>query len=266
MPSRYTALENRQAALINIIFSGIQPYTPQALTVEDKGIRIYQNNLLVTATNALSLNYPVIEQMIGSETMRRLTRHLLEMELPSSGDWADFGKQLPQLIKKTPLHQAHPYLETMAILEWNLKQAAISATTTLDVVSLSRLSESDLSRVYLHFGAGINLIKSPFKVDELWRLHHTKDGETSDIAAQIYEILNQTAGPYYFITYQKDHLPCIKSITKETYQWCSSVMQGYSLAELFEQQATFDFSQWISNAIEQQWLRRLSESPSKQYL
>lgn len=266
MPSKRTALENRQAALINIIFSGIQPDPHHALTVEDKGIRIYRNNLLVTATNALSLNYPVIEQMIGSETMRLLTQHLLEMELPSSGDWADFGKQLPQLIKKTPLHQVHPHLETMAILEWNLKQAATCATTTLDVVSLSRLSESNLSKVYLHLGEGVNILESQFKVDELWRVHHAEDLETSDITARMYEILNQSDGQHYFITYQKDHLPCIKSITKETYQWCCSVMNGCSLAVLFDQQPTFDFSQWLSNAIEQQWLKKLSESPNKQQL
>ncbi|WP_415893849.1 putative DNA-binding domain-containing protein [Neptuniibacter sp. PT8_73] len=259
MPSERTALDNRQAALINMIFSGIQSSTEHQFHPAEQGIQIYRDNLLITATRALCLNYPVIEKMLGPKTMGLLTQQLLEIELPNSGDWADFGKSLPALINKAPLQQEHPYLETTAKLEWNLKQAARSTETNLDIASLSHLSDTDLGKVYIQLGENINLLTSAIRVDELWRIH--QPGRNKDLlnSESLLTVLTPQDEPYWFVIYQKDHLPCIKSISETEYRWFSAIQSGHNLSELLGQFHQFDFSQWLSEAIEQQWLKKLSK-------
>lgn len=258
MQSETSMLKNRQAALIDMIFSGMEYSSTAQGKHNDQGIKIYQNNLIMTACKALSLNYPVIDKMLGQEAMLLLTRHLLKMELPSSGNWADFGQALPALISNTALHEEHPYLQSTAELEWCLNKAARSAATELDIASLSRLSASDLSTVKIHLAPGLGTVKSRFRIDQLWRLHQTSATREQPNSDAIFDVLSSSHSDHFFIVYQRNHLPCIKPISQPQYLWFVSVSAGFDLAHLFGQYPKFDFSQWLSRAIEEQWIHKLS--------
>lgn len=260
MPSENNALDTRQADLINSIFGDVQFNSQGNDSSTSKGIKIYQNNLLMTATKALSLNYPVIEQMMGEEAMQLLTQYLLNRELPSTGDWADFGFKLPELIVSTPLHEEHPYLVDTALLEWNLNKAAKSAATELDVASLSRLSEADLTTVQLHLAKHLHVMQSSFQIDKLWRLHQSSEHKGTPDKEAILEILSQSSNSkdYFFLIYQKDHVPCLTRISKAEHKWFVSALSGDNLAQLLDKYPNFDFSQWLTQAIEHQWLSHLS--------
>lgn len=253
MQSDSTSLNNRQAALIKTIFAGA---TSSLDSPVDKGMQIYQNNLLMTAARVLSVSFPVIKKMLGEDTVQLLARHLLAQELPNSGDWADWGSQLPELIRSTPLHNEHPYLAETAELEWLLHQAARSSGTELDTASLSRLSAEDLSNVYLHLGKSVSALQSNFPVDELWRIHQKDFAEIS--SDEVLNLLTRPQQESFFLIYQKDHLPCIERLPIEEFEWITELIAGNDLASLLEQFPAFDFSQWLTKAIEQQWLQKLS--------
>ncbi|WP_286240856.1 HvfC/BufC family peptide modification chaperone [Neptuniibacter halophilus] len=250
------ALSNRQASLIKMIFAGVTVKPERAEPVADKGLQIYQNNLLMTAARALSLSYPVTEKMLGEETMRLLCRHLLSRELPSSGDWADWGGQLSDLIRTTSLQDGHPYLADIAELEWLIHRAARAAPTELDIASLSRLADENLSDLRLYSGSGLNIIRSLYPTAELWQIHQQ---DVTDIdTEEVGRLLSQPPRARYLLICQKDHLPCITHLTEEEYLWMAALQAGQDLASLLEQFPAFDFSQWLTRAIEQQWLHKLT--------
>lgn len=258
MQSNNTVLHRRQAALVNIIYGGFEDTKKASLSREERGIVIYQNNLMMTATKALSLNYPVIEQMVGEEAIYVLARYLLKIEYPHSGDWADWGKELSSLIKTTPLHQEHPYLASTAELEWKLHQAARGEPAQLDVNSLSRLSLSDLDQVYLHLTPTVGTLFSPYNVEQLWRLHKSYSGNIDRNCHEIFELVSGPQEDHFYLIFQKDHLPCIESLSRTEYDWFNTLLAGESLSGLLEFYPNFDFSHWLGRAIEQQWLARLS--------
>lgn len=261
MQSDLPSLVDRQAALIDKIWSSIDGVAVAEDDPDKKGISIYQNNLLMTSARALAINYPVLEKMLGEATMRLLNRHLLKIELPFSGDWGDYGKALPELITTTPLHDDHPYLHDVATLELCLHHAARSGKTELDVDSLAQLSEVELDQIYIHLAAGLSVLPAQYQVDELWRLHQF-DAEMSETDQEkLYKLLSQEERNYFFVVYQKEHVPCIKLLTEETFNWLLAIINGQNLSSLLEQYPDFDFSQWLTQAIEEQWLVKLDSLP-----
>lgn len=260
MQSNRSPLQQRQEKLIEIIFSGEGTTNDMSSRNQTKGLRIYQNNLRLTAAQVLSLSYPVIEQMLGQQAIRVLSRTLLLQELPDSGNWADWGGQLASLINSSPLSEDHPYLADTARLEWSLHQAAIEEATVLDTESLSILTKKDLSDVYLHLSPTLHLLRSPYAVDELWRLHKQPENEQAEApdSASIFRTLMQSQTNHYIVIYQKDHLPCCERLSPEEFYWIKAIKAGDSLDSLLSSHPDIDFSQWLTRSIKQQWLEKLS--------
>ena len=261
MQSEQPTLIERQSALIDKIWSSIDGVAVAETDPDKKGISIYQNNLLMTSARALAINYPVLEKMLGEGTMRLLNRHLLKVELPASGDWADYGKALPELITTTPLQDDHPYLHDVAQLERCLHHAARSCKTELEVESLAQLSEVELDNIYIHLADGLSVMPAQYQVDELWRLHQFDSEMGEAEQKKLYELLSQEEQNHYFVVYQKEHFPCIKLLTEEGFNWLSAIINGHHLSALLELYPDFDFSQWLTQAIEEQWLVKLDSLP-----
>lgn len=216
----------------------------------NKGLRIYQNNLLMTAARALSLAYPVIERMLGNEAIIALARDLLRRAPPQSGDWGDWGADLEALIANTSLINEHPYLGDVARLEWLMHQASRSAETLLQTGSLSRLSEAALESVYLRLSASIGLLNSPFPVDVLWNAHQS-NGEPFRLDERaLASALRKQNGETFLMVYQQNQVAHMKRIAIAEYRWLEDVERGLSLSELFDRHPDFDFIHWLSEAVQ----------------
>ncbi|WP_415903061.1 putative DNA-binding domain-containing protein [Neptuniibacter sp. QD29_5] len=250
MLSDSTLLVRRQAALMTLIFSN-----EESDTVTDRisqGLKIYQNNLLMTAARAISLKYPVLEQMVSNETIVAFTNQLLKKELPKSGDWADWGGMLPALISESSLADDHAYLSEVARLEWFVHQAARGKVAQLEVETLSNLTESDLDSVSLHLSPTLQVMESHFPVYELWGLHQVPDEEVDE--GELYRLLVGNTAPHYSMVFQQDYRARIQTLTAQEYAWFRDVLAGMSVERLLGQHQEIDFVSWIEQAINQQWL------------
>lgn len=258
MQSEFDILGRRQEALITLIFTEQSPLESEEEDQVSKGLKIYQNNLLMTAVRALSLKYPVVDKMIGREALSNLTRKLLLVELPTSGDWADWGEHLSSLITTTELHDQHPYLAEVASFEWLIHEAARGAGTELNVNSLARLSEPDLKRVFIQLSSTLKVLSFQYPVDEIWMLHQLDESQidTHELAM----LLKTPTELHHLVIYQREAVPCAERITEEENAWLKDILAGWSLEELLERYVSFDLSNWLSVAIEEQWLESLRGS------
>jgi len=251
MLSDSTLLVRRQAALMTLIFSNDESdVTTDRIS---QGLKIYQNNLLMTAARAISLKYPVIEKMVGNDTVIALTDQLLKRELPNTGDWADWGGLLAMLIAESPLAADHAYLYEVARLEWLVHQAARGKVTQLEVETLSNLTESDLDTVSLHLSPTLQVMESHFPVYELWNLHQVLEGSEVD-EGELYRLLVGNTAPHYSMVFQQDYHARIKTLTAQEYAWFKDVLAGMSIERLLGKHPSIDFVSWIEQAINQQWL------------
>jgi hypothetical protein len=255
MESELDILCRRQEALIALIFSEQSMLENKEEDQMSKGLKIYQNNLLMTAVRALSLKYPVIDKMIGREALSGLTRKLLHIEFPASGDWADWGEQLSSLIMTTELYDQHPYLAEIASFEWCLHETARGVGTELNVNALARLSEQNLKSVFIQLSKTLKVLSFHYPVDEIWMLHQLDESQidTNELAVLLKEPIELRR----IVMYQREAVPCVERLTEQEQAWLIDVLAGLSLDQLLEKYVTFDLSGWLSVAIEEQWLEGL---------
>lgn len=252
MANSHDVINRRQEALVTMIFSQGPMANGDVNDLAGKGLQIYRNNLLMTANRALTLKYPVVTKMLGDEAMLSLTQMSLELELPESGDWADWGECLPEVIQESALDNEHPYLAEVAGIERILHQVARKRAASLNVNSLSALGEVDLSKIYLRPSPSLQLYQSQYAVDQIWHLHQSE--VEPDV---LFNLLNDQPEPRFYLLYQKDHQPCIRKVEATEYAWVSGLLRGHHLDFLLDANSELNFPAWLSRAIEEQWLEGL---------
>ncbi len=256
MPHEQHVLAARQQMLIAMIY-GAQKANPKYSEGFSRGLRIYQNNLQATATRALSVSYPVVEKMLGQEAIGALARRLLQTSRPDTGDWADWGADLKELLLTTPLVEAHPFLFDMARLEWFLHEAARAQEQPLVIDSLSLLADVPVEQLRLQLASSVHVLVSDYPVDVLWKAHQEVDTLFSLDANALASELQGQQGQTYLIVFQQDGVPRLQQISEDDYAWFCDVLEGYSLSELFDRHPDFDFSRWLSTAVTHQWIEQL---------
>ncbi len=224
----------------------------------EKGLKIYQNNLLMTAARVLSLSYPVLEKMLGHDALVAVAREYLQGSPPQAGDWAEWGDDLARWIDASALSELHPYLSDVARLEWLVHRASRARAAEFDQSSLVRLSDESLETVRLRAAPSLGLLRSVFPVDVLWQAHQPLGDSYKLDESALAEALNQSEGDCYLLVYQKHQVARISRLSLSEYEWLRDVMDDMPLAELLDRHAEFDFINWLPKAIQEGWLEGLT--------
>ena len=225
---------------------------------QSPGLKIYRNNLAMTALRSLSISYPVIHQMIGEQALYVLANRLIEIELPSTGDWADWGKGLSHVLEQSELHNEHPYLTDMAKLEWAFLLASRSGFAELDIESLALLKDDSLEAVEVTLQSSLMLIASDFPLYSLWRLHRSATQNRLPNRDELMHALNSGEGGYYLV-WESINGPKVVAITRDYFDWVAAVQSGSNIGQLLDTFPDFNFSTWLSDSIMNGWLVGLSK-------
>ncbi len=241
----------RQSALVTDIF------TKSSLSgVPERALSIYQQNLQMTAARSLSISYPVLQQMVGEQAIFILAQRLLAWEKPVTGDWADWGSQLGQVIENSELAIEHPYLADIARLEWALHLSGRRALTTFDRTRLPLLTEVDPEHLTIKLQPSLAVLESPFPVQPMWQLHRDSHGQ-HDLSEGLEIIMQHREHTHYAVVYQHQNKPKADPIDAQQYSWLLGVQQGMHLAALLDTYPGIDFARWLSQAIEHQWIETI---------
>ncbi|GAA6152733.1 HvfC/BufC family peptide modification chaperone [Pseudoteredinibacter isoporae] len=248
--NQQSELVQRQASIVERIFC--------LKNANSEGVKIYQNNLLFTAARALSISYPVLEKLLGQETIIALAQRLLQQELPNSGDWADWGEQLSGLIQHTQLAQEHPYLSDMAQLEWQLHRLARHKPSNLEFSSLKLLETQDLANVWITLNADISLYYSEMPIDQIWLAHKSLDHIENLDSKALADAIREHPNECFLLLHQMHNKPTLQRISESEFRCLEAITQGVNVERLLDQHADFDFVQWFAKAVEHNWIKQLS--------
>lgn len=242
----------RQHALVTDIFtqSSLSGVPPRAL-------QIYQRNLQMTAARSLTITYPVLQQMVGEQAMFILAQRLLAWAKPTTGDWAEWGGQLPSLIASSELAADHPYLAGVAQLEWAVHEAGRSRVSAFNRASLSLLTDEDPNQIVLSLQPSLVVLESAYPVQPLWQLHRQTANPDSLSTEALESIMQNRQPAHYAVVYQHRNKPNAEAIDEQAFGWLQGVQQGMSLSALLDAYPGIDFAQWLAHAIEHEWINTI---------
>ena len=250
MSDQLPVVTDYQASLL----TSIMTFSPSA---QGSGLQVYQQNLQMTAVRSLSIAFPVLAAMLGEEAVYVLARRLVASEKPCSGDWADWGRTLPALLRNSELHEEHPYLADIAAFEWAFHRAARSQCVALQADTLNRLTQCEPDTIRIRLQPSLTLVSSAFPLFGLWQLHRSQPPGRAPGLAEL-EAVMQTEESGCYVISQRTATTQVMVINAEEYQWLEGVKQGMTLGTLLDVYPTIDFAQWLTAALTNEWVTDLS--------
>ena len=127
-----------------------------------KRIGLYRGNVVANAQRALSAIYPVLQEIVGEAFFAGLARAFWQIQAPDSGDWNQYGRQLPHFLAEFEHAQHLPYLSDVARLEWAVHQAVYAADEPENEI---RAEPDVLLR------PGTQILISAYPIADIWLAH-----------------------------------------------------------------------------------------------
>ncbi|GAB1259820.1 HvfC/BufC N-terminal domain-containing protein [Aurantivibrio plasticivorans] len=247
-------LEMRQRELVEKILTRFEPSIASRM-LDRQGLSVYQNNLLFTATRALSICYPVVEQLVGEQVMYALANMLLQQSPPATGDWADWGEGLASVLASSSLAQSYPFLEDVAVLEWMVHQSGRQFVEPISMADLDKLQAEGFMNALLELPSSVYLLESEYPVDAIRKIHLIEFSSEEERAQEFQRLITGEQSVQRLLVYQSNLKPEVVRLFDEDFYWMKSIEGRMSVNELLDQHPTFDFVQWFSRAVHENWVR-----------
>jgi hypothetical protein len=200
------SLRELQKQFVNVLFEELPAAEVPWVLDEGEGLQlrgprraeaaarlaIYRNNLHEGFIKALSLEFPVIERLVGQDYFRQLAKEFLDAHPSRAGDLHGIGEPFPQYLRQRFAGTDYAYLSDVAVLEWAHQQSAIAAEArTLDVQSLARIAPESYGRLRFNLHPACFLVHSIYPILRIWEVNQC-EGETDPV--------DLSTGPHHVIT------------------------------------------------------------------
>lgn len=213
-------------------------------------LEVYRNNYRGNLHDALAGAYPVIEQLVGKEFFRSLTRAFIAQHPSCSGNLHHYGKQLPAFIATFTPAQTLAYLPDMATLEWACHCAYFAADATgLDISKLAQTPPEQYSHLILHTHPACHVVRSTYPVAAIWHAHQP--------GAALFETgnfhIDLDSGPSIALVIRNEDVVQVGDLVEAEADWLESVREGTKLGAAtdatVEKYPHFDLSQSLTNLV-----------------
>ncbi|MBX7230020.1 MAG: DNA-binding domain-containing protein [Burkholderiaceae bacterium] len=138
------------------------------IETNQKRIGLYRGNVVANAQRALSAIYPVLQEIVGEDFFAGLARAFWKIQAPDSGDWNQYGRQLPYFLAEFEHAQHLPYLSDVARLEWAVHQAVYAADEPENAIR----AEPDVL-----WRPGTQILISSYPIADIWLAHQASDSD-----------------------------------------------------------------------------------------
>jgi hypothetical protein len=146
----------------------------RATAVPAGRLAIYHNNHRANFIKALTLGYPVVARIVGSDFFDSLARRFLERHPSRSGDLHHVGENFADFLAAgfAAPGSTFEYLVDLARLEWAWSLALLGADApALGVEALARHAPAEWPALRFEMQPTLTLIASPFPVHTLFDEH-----------------------------------------------------------------------------------------------
>lgn len=253
----------RQQAVLAALQLGWPAIHAARLQTDAAGLRAYQVNARATAQRVLVAHFPTVAAMLGEEALGMLAVLLWQQSPPTSGDLGQWGGGLPDLIGTRAELADWPWLAYCARLDWARHLCERATDAELDHGSLQRLGDSAPRSLRLQLKPCVQVITSPWPVAALWVAHQlpeTEQAAAAETALQASQSLGAT------VVWRSPWQLQMSEISAEEGQWMQMLQKAAqhetpdsSLGSLLnEAPAGLDFSAWLTTAVMQGWIWRIT--------
>lgn len=226
---------------------------PQAV----RGLMAYQANGHALAERCLLAAYPVIAQLLGTESFNALARDLWHRHPPPFGDLAQWGDALPAFLESSDQLTEVPYLADVARVEWALHRAASAPDADTDLHSFARLSTEDPQALTLALAPGTVLITSAWPVASLVTAHTEGQPSLAEVGQRVRDRSDETA-----LVWRQGWRPCVAVCPDNALGVLQALLTGAALPDaLGFAGADFDFSDWLTQAVHSGLVIAVTDTP-----
>lgn len=268
--------QRRQQAVLDALNTPVQRDTPwdarqpcwpalvkAGLLTDAHGLLAYQVNARAIAQRVLLDHFPTIAAMLGEDTLRALAVLLWDAAPPCHGDLGEWGEALPTLLAQHPDLQDWPWLADCARLDWARHQCLRAADARLDTDSLARLGDTDADALRLVLRPDVQVLESPWPLQALWSAHQLAEDQQADATR---DALTQSRNPDdsgVLVVWRSEWQAQMCTLSGGAGHWmrqlaAQAATAGGRLDQLLDRApADFDFTDWLTQAIQQGWLWRV---------
>lgn len=257
----------RQQALMTAIHD-----TP--LPEDSPGLRAHRGHQRVVAGQLLNSVYPRVALMVGEDTLAQLAWQLWRQKPPTSGDLGEWGSALPELLTDLVAHDAdwQPWacLPELARLEWACHHCERAAELVPDLSSLSLLGDAEPQEITIDLPPALRIMASHWPWADLWPSLTDEPADQARLQALMPSLLKKpqaVASSVVVSRLPEGHasgaspwLARLTPLPEGMVDWMQALTQAASpsLQALLERQPPgFDFTAWLTLALQEGWVWRV---------
>jgi len=187
-------------------------------------IGIYRNNYRGNLHDALAGAYPVIEQLVGREFFRYMTRQFIGQHPSRSGNLHHYGAEMADFVASFEPARGLPYLQDVAALEWACHRAYFADDApVLDIVRLGQIPPGQYPDLTLHTHPSCDLVLSRYPIVTIWQAH--QPGASADFQIDL------DSGASIAQVSRKDDVVIVNEISASDADWLHAIQHGATLGE-----------------------------------
>jgi len=239
MPSLLEIQKAVRRVLIGIGDAMTVPILDDALTPADR-LNIYRNTSRTALTNALRLNFPAVQRLVGGDFFAAAADVFITREPPRTA-WLDFyGDGFPQFLQSFEPAAALIYLPDVARLERAVGHAfhAVDAKP-LEYSELLDIAPSAQGRVRFTPHPSVSLVFSPYPVDAIWRSVLAQD----DVALAAIDL---TGGAVRLLVERRAGEIEVARMDERQWKFAEALFTGHSLSAALAVADHPDATTWLA--------------------
>jgi hypothetical protein len=189
------------------------------------GLETYRNNVLAGFANALALEFPVIERLVGVQYFRQLAQRFQRRYPSRSGNLQAIGAQFADFLQSEYAGSGYAYLADVAQLEWACETVSHVATDTrANLAQFESCDVTDFSTLRLRRRRDSLLLASIYPIVTIWSSNLPGQSIVDDIdlssggefAAVIHnrqvEVVTLTAGSFALLQSLESHMTLAEAL------------------------------------------------------
>ena len=150
------------------------------------GLEVYRNNLRAGFTQALALEFPVLERLVGVDYFRQLTGEYHKQHPSRSGNLHHVGERFADFLASQFAATEYQYLADIAELEWACELVSIAVDDSpLPMHALSAIDAERYAELRLIRRAASRLVSSTYPISRIWEANQpgSDAGQMIDLGA-----------------------------------------------------------------------------------
>ncbi len=221
----------------------------------DVAIEIYRNNYRGNLHDTLAGAYPVIEQLVGEDFFRMMTRQYIGQHHSRSGNLHLYGADMANFAAVFEPARGLPYLADVAALEWACHRAYFSDDAeVLDLNKLAQIPPERYSDLILHAHPACHLVRSRYPIAAIWHAH--QPGSPFDFQIDL------DSGPSNALVSRKDDVVRVSDLSAGDAAWLEELIDasplGEATAATLQRHPDFNLQAALLNLVDQGVMSNLS--------